>query len=52
MRCPTPDKTAYWTRRRALRALVAARRKHWPQRRIYQCACGAWHLTSQPGGSA
>lgn len=53
-RCPTPRKIAYQTRDQAISADTKQRRRHPKHRasRPYQCACGAWHLTSQPKGHA
>jgi hypothetical protein len=51
MKCPTPEKRAYWSKKAAIRALRTATRSRWSIRRIYPCECGAWHLTSKAKGN-
>jgi hypothetical protein len=41
--CRTPNKKAFLTRRDAERAIK--RKKKWL--RVYECRCGAWHMTSR-----
>ncbi len=40
--CPTPEKRAFPTRGKALRAFIGGA-LGW---RTYQCRCGNWHTTS------
>lgn len=50
--CPHPEKVGHATERKALAAIQQSRklrRRHGsPPKRAYLCACGLWHLTSQP----
>ena len=51
MRCPTPEKQPYATRREAEQVLRWAWRKGRGGRlpvRTYKCPCTQWHLTSKP----
>lgn len=41
--CPTPMKSAYATKQRALQN--AARRSPEVELRAYKCPCRSWHLT-------
>jgi len=45
-RCPTPDKTAFSSRRLALAAAKGISRDGGPMMRVYLCACRRFHLTS------
>ncbi|MFW0785840.1 hypothetical protein AAFP35_15110 [Gordonia sp. CPCC 206044] len=48
--CPTPDKEAYVAQAVARDAITRIRRRTGPSvhLRCYECACGAWHITSKP----
>lgn len=51
-RCPHPHKAAYDDQILAQHALPRMRQRalaedRKPPVRVYQCRCGAWHLTSQ-----
>lgn len=50
--CPHPEKVGHPSERRALEVITASRklrRRHGsPPIRAYLCACGLWHVTSQP----
>jgi hypothetical protein len=46
--CPTPMKTCFTTRKRALQAASRVRYKQGGERmRAYRCNCGQYHLTTQ-----
>jgi hypothetical protein len=48
--CPTPEKKAFMTRKRAYKVLRGVRMNgettELPNR-VYKCPCGYWHLTKQ-----
>ncbi|GAB90970.1 hypothetical protein [Gordonia rhizosphera] len=48
--CPTPDKEAFAAESLAREGIARIKLRTGPSvgLRCYECACGAWHITSRP----